>query len=109
MDQTDLGLLVRNIAHSLTDQRRGTIKISEQDCCLLIEVLAEDHFLSGVLTLYRFSIDKTRWLPVRVEEFTPDGIVKRKGIFRDLRTSITLPNVFFRMEEGESSHARPAK
>ena len=71
MDQTDLGLLVRNIAHSLTDQRRGTIKISEQDCCLLVEVLAEDHFFSGVLTLYRFSIDKTRWLPVGVEEFTP--------------------------------------
>ena len=109
MDQTDLGLLVRNIAHSLTDQRRGTIKISEQDCCLLIEVLAEDHYLFGVLTLYLFSIDKTRWLPVAVEEFTPDGIIKRKGIILDLRTPIALPDNFFRIEKGESGHGRPGK
>lgn len=109
MDQTDLGLLVRNIAHSLTDQRRGTIKISEQDCCLLIDVLAEDHYLAGVLTLYRFSIDKTRWLPVGVEEFTPDGIIKRKGIILNLRSPIALPEDFFRIEKGESSHGRPLK
>jgi hypothetical protein len=107
MDQTDLGLLVRNIAHSLTDQRRGRLKISEQDCCLLIEVLAEDHFLSGVLTLYRFSIDKTLWLPVKVEEFTPDGIIKRKGLILNLRTSITLPDDFFRIEKGNPAMADP--
>jgi len=109
MDQIDLGLLVRNIAHSLTDQRRGTIKISEQDCCLLIEVLVVDHYLSGVLTLYRFSIDKMRWLPAGVEEFTPDGIIKRKGIILNLRTPIALPDDFFRIDRGESSHGRPEK
>jgi len=102
MDQTDLGLLVRNIARSLTDQRRGTIKISEQECCLLIEVLAVDHYLSGVLTLYRFSIDKMRWLPAGVEEFTPDGIIKRKGIILNLRTPIALPDDFFRIERGDN-------
>jgi hypothetical protein len=29
IDQTDLGLLIKNIRHSLTDQRRGPVSISE--------------------------------------------------------------------------------
>ncbi len=102
IDQTDLGLLIRNIAHSLTDRRRGEIKAAEQDGRVLIEVLAEDHFLVGVVTLFRFSIDKARWLPVGVEEFTPDGIPKRKVIFRNLRTSRGIPDAFFRINGGNS-------
>ena len=30
IDQTDLGLLIKNIRHSLTDQRRGPVSISEE-------------------------------------------------------------------------------
>ena len=98
IDRTDLGLLIRNIAHSLTDRRHGEIKVSGQGGGrVLIEVLAEDHFLAGVLTLYHFSIDKTRWLPMGVKEFTPDGIPKRKVIFRNMRTSIVIPDGFFRI------------
>ncbi|MBP1753177.1 MAG: hypothetical protein H6Q57_2013 [Geobacteraceae bacterium] len=98
IDQTDMGLLIRNISRSLTDKRRGELKIWEQNSLWIIQVLADDHFLSGVKTLYRFSIDKTIWLPVGVEEFTPDGIIKRKVIFRNVKTSIVVPKDFFAIE-----------
>jgi hypothetical protein len=92
MDQTDLGLLIKNIVHSLTDRRRGEIKVSGEDDREIVEVLAEDHFRAGVQTLYRFVIDKKRWLPVEVTESTPDGVLKRKVIFRNFKTAI--PTVF---------------
>lgn len=91
IDQTDLGLLIRNIARSLTDRRRGEIRVPGQNGRVLIEVVAEDHFLAGVLTRYRFSIDRTRWLPVEVKEFTPDGVPRRKVIFRNMTTSTGIP------------------
>lgn len=109
IDQTDLGLLIQNIAHSLTDRRRGEIKVAEQDGRLLIEVLAEDHFLAGVMTLYRFSIDKASWLPVGVEELTPDGIPKREVIFRNLRTSIGSSDSLFRINGGNSGHGQSGR
>jgi outer membrane lipoprotein-sorting protein len=106
IDQTNLGLLIRNIAHSLTDRRRGEIKAAEQDGRVLIEVLAEDHFHADVVTLYRFSIDKARSLPVEVEELTPDGIPKRKVIFRNLRTSGSVLDSYFRINGGNSGHGQ---
>jgi outer membrane lipoprotein-sorting protein len=87
IDQTDLGQLIRNIAHSLTDRRRGEIGIDERDGQAVIEVLADDHFLPGVQTLYRFTIDERRWLPVAVSESTPGGALKRDVTFGDLRTA----------------------
>jgi len=107
IDQTDIGLLIKNIDHSLTDRRHGEVRVSGQDGQVLIEVLAEDHFLAGVLTLYYFSIDKTRWLPVEVREFTPNGILKREVRFRNLRTSIGVPESFFRINGGRPEHAQP--
>jgi hypothetical protein len=98
IDQTDMGLLIRNIVHSVTDRRHGEIKLSEQDNRVLIEVLAEDHFLTGILTLYLFSIDKACWLPMEVKESTPGGILKRKVIFRNLKTSVVVPDSFFRID-----------
>lgn len=106
IDQTDIGLLIKNINHSLTDKRRGEVRVSEQDSQVRIEVLAEDHFLAGVLTLYHFSIDKTCWLPVEVREFTPDGILKREVRFRNLRTSIGVPESFFRINAGRPEHGQ---
>ena len=100
IDQTDLGLLIKNIDHSLTDKRRGEVRITGQDGQVRIEVLAEDHFLDGVLTLYHFFIDKTRWLPVEVREFNPDGILKREVRFLNLRTSIGVSESFFRINGG---------
>jgi outer membrane lipoprotein-sorting protein len=98
LDQTDLGLLIKNIVHSLTDRQRGKIKVSGQDDMEIVEVLAEDHFRAGVLTLYHFSIDKKRSLPVEVKESTPGGVLKRQVIFRNLRTSIAIPDSFFRID-----------
>ena len=107
IDQTNLGLLIKNIGHSLTDRRRGEVRITEQDGQVRIEVLAEDHFLAGVLTLYHFFIDKTRWLPVKVREFTPKGILKREVRFRNLRTSIGITDGFFSINGGGPEHGKP--
>jgi hypothetical protein len=104
IDQTDLGLLIKNISRSLTDQRHGEIGVAEQDGRLLLEVLAEDHFRAGVLTLYRFAIDRSRSLPVEVEELSPDGMLKRKVIFRKVRTAPEIPAGFFRIDGGGPGH-----
>jgi outer membrane lipoprotein-sorting protein len=92
IDQTDLGLLIQNIAHSVTDRRRGEIKLTERDGQATIEVLADDHFLSGVQTLYRFTIDEVRWLPVAVGESTPEGAPKRTVSFGSLKISMGAPH-----------------
>ena len=100
IDQTDLGLLIRHISRSVTDRRRGEVKVSGTNGRVLMEVLADDHFLPGVQTLYRFTVDTTRWLPAAVEEFTPEGVPKRKTIFRDLRTLSGVPDSIFRLDGG---------
>jgi outer membrane lipoprotein-sorting protein len=100
IDQTDLGLLIRNIGRSLTDQRHGEIRVAGENGRLVVEVLAEDHFRAGVLTLYRFAVDRTSMLPAEVDEFSPDGTLKRKVIFRNLRSAADIPDSFFRIEGG---------
>ena len=102
MDQTDFGLLIRNIAHSLTDQRRGPAEITEENGYVRIRVLAADHFREDVVTLYRFFIDKKLWLPAKVEEFTPDGHPERSITFEDLRTNIGVLDSFFQLNEATS-------
>jgi outer membrane lipoprotein-sorting protein len=98
--QTDLGLLIRNISRSLTGQRRGPAEVTENGRDIHIRVLADDHFRGGVVTLYRFVIDKKLWLPVEVDESTPDGILERTVVFRNLRLNINLPSHFFKLREG---------
>jgi hypothetical protein len=83
LNQTDMGTLIRNITHSLTDGRHGPVTLSERGDALVAEVLADDHFLPGVLTLYRFTIDTVTWLPVHVDELTPDDVPKRSVAFLD--------------------------
>jgi outer membrane lipoprotein-sorting protein len=98
IDRTDLGLLIKNIGHSLTDQRRGPVSIQEEGDLIQVSVLAEDHFRKGVLTLYRFLIDRTLWLPTGVHESTRDGVLERAIAFRHLRINIHLPSGFFRLD-----------
>ncbi len=100
IDQTNLGLLIRNIARSLTGGRRGPVEISEDDGKARIQILAQDHFHNGVVTRYRFWIDEKLWLPVQVEESTPEGVLKRTILFRNLRTNIGFSNSFFRLNGG---------
>jgi outer membrane lipoprotein-sorting protein len=96
IDQSDLGLLIENIAHSVGDRRRGPPEVVDRDGRTVIEVLADDHFLPGVVTLYRFTVDGASWLPVEVHESTPEGLLKRHICFRDLETSVSVPDDYFR-------------
>jgi len=95
IDQTDLGLLIENICRSLTHESRGPVTIAEEEKVIRIRVLAKDHFLPGVTTLYSFLIDGKIWLPQGVEEATPDNQLKRVVLFRDLRTNVGIPDAFF--------------
>ena len=95
IDQSDFGLLLRNIRHSLTDQRRGEITLSEKEGRISIEVLADDHFLPGVQTLYRFVFDSARGLPLEEHEATPKGAPKKVTIFGKLKSSIPIKEDFF--------------
>ena len=51
IDQTDLGRLIANIFHSLTDHRRGPLTVTEDDKDIRIRVMADDHFREAVVTL----------------------------------------------------------
>lgn len=99
IDQTDLELLIRNISHSLTDQRRGPLEVTEDDGHIEIRVLALNHFREEIVTLYHFTIDKKLWLPVEVEESTPDGHLERTVTFQSLRLNINVPGSFFQLED----------
>ncbi len=100
IDQTDLGLLIRNIAHSLADGRRGPIEAGEEDGYIEIRVLADNPFRKGVITLYHFAIDRRLWLPVKVEESTSDSQLERTVIFQNLRINIGIPDSLFRLDGG---------
>jgi len=95
IDQTDLGLLIKNIRHSLTDQRRGPVSISEDKDTIQIQVLANDHFREGVETTYQFLISKERWFPVEVGRSTPIGVQEGRIIFRNIRININVPDNLF--------------
>lgn len=95
IDQSDFGLLIRNLGHSLTDRRRGGIRLSEEGSRVVIEVLADDHFLPGIQTLYRVVIDKTHWLPLELLESSADGSPRRKSLFRNLKAPFTVKDGFF--------------
>ena len=109
IDQTDLGLLIRNIEHSLTDRRFGEIGISGHNDRVILEVLAADHFLPGVRTRYRFHIDRKDWLPLEVDELTADGELKRKVKFRDLQIMTGIPDNFFRLDGENTGDGEPAR
>ena len=98
IDQTDIGLLINHIAHSLRDQRKGRAEIAEEDGYIRIRVLAVDHFRENVDTLYQFYIDKKQWLPGKVEEFTPDGEPKRSIVFKDLRINNGFADSLFQLD-----------
>jgi outer membrane lipoprotein-sorting protein len=98
IDQTDMGLLIENIAKSLTSEHHDRPEIEEQGNHLRIGVLADNHFRKDIRTRYEFLIDKTKWLPVEVSEFTPDGVLERRVIFSDLKLNIGIKNSFFQLD-----------
>jgi outer membrane lipoprotein-sorting protein len=98
IDRTDMGLLIENIAKSLTEERHDQPEIEEEGEDIRIRVLTDNHFRKGVRTHYEFLIDKTRWLPVQVSEFTPDGVLERRVIFNDLKVNIGAKDSLFQMD-----------
>jgi len=98
IDQTDLGLLIRNIGHSLTDHRKGPVEVEEKEGTIEIKVLADNHFRQGVTTIYRFFIDRGLWLPVKVEESHSAGRLERTVTFRNLRINIGIRESLFRLD-----------
>ncbi len=96
IDQTDLGLLIQNISHSVTDHRRGEVGVDENNN-IRIRVLSTNHFHKNVVTLYQFFIDKHLWLPVKVEESTPQGQLERTITFQNLRINIGTRDSFFQI------------
>jgi outer membrane lipoprotein-sorting protein len=107
IDQTDLGLLIANIGHSLTNQRRSEMAVAEQDGGIRIQVLADNHFREGVITRYQFLIDRDLWLPVEVEESTPEGVLERRISFETLRVNTGVPDtVFSTIRRGKGGKAR---
>jgi outer membrane lipoprotein-sorting protein len=100
VNRTDLGLLIKNISWSVTDARRGPVSVLQEKGLIEIRVLAQNHFRKGVLTGYRFSIDKTLWLPVGVQELTPEGLLERTIRFRHLKINSRIPDGFFQLKGG---------
>ncbi len=98
IDQTDLGLLIKNIKRSVNEGRKGPVTVSSDDNTIAITVLAEDHFLPNKQTLYTFVIDKTLWLPVETRERDPEGRLKRTVSFHDLRVNLGFPEAFFHLD-----------
>ena len=94
IDQTDLGLLIANIVRSVTEDRKGPVSVTEEGGLVHLEVLAPDHFLKDVTTLYRFSIDKALSLPVGVEDLAPGGFSRRIVTFKNLMTNRGLSDRF---------------
>ncbi len=45
IDQTDMGLLINNIDHSLTDRRHGEVRVSEQDDQVILKSWRRTIFL----------------------------------------------------------------
>lgn len=98
VDQTDLGILIKHIEHSLTDQRRGPVGITNENGRIRIRVSADNPFRAGSVTLYQFFIDTTLFLPVKVEESTPDGRLQRKITFESLLINTGVPDDFFKLD-----------
>ena len=98
IDQTDMGLLIKNISKSLTDEQYSRPELEEEETTIRIQVLAENHFRKGVRTRYEFLIDKMKWLPIEVREYTPDGVLERQVIFKDLRVNIGINDSFFELK-----------
>lgn len=99
VDQTDFGLLIKNIAHSVSDKSKGPVSISRSGGIIEIGVLSDDHFREGVETMYRFLIDEKSWLPIAVDESTPDGRLKRTSRFKQTEINIGVTDSIFELEK----------
>jgi outer membrane lipoprotein-sorting protein len=108
VDKTDLGLLIENIRHSLTDQSRGRPEVSTENGYIRIHVLALNHFRPLTITLYDFFVDETLWLPTKVVESDPHGRLERTVTFESLRVNAGVSDDAFRLDEKKEGGYGPA-
>ena len=99
LDQTDLGLLIENIARSVGADRLGPATLAEDGSVVRIDVLAADHFRKGAMTRYNFMIDRSQCLPVEVVESTPAGKRTRTVVFRALELNRGAPDSLFTLDK----------
>lgn len=97
INQTDLGLLIRNIAHSVTDMFLGDLSITQNRARVTVRVLSDNPFQKGTPTRYTFTIDAQTWLPVAVEESTPEGVLKRRVLYQDMKTNTGVKDSVFEL------------
>lgn len=100
VDQTDFGLLIKNIGWSMGGGRRGPLEIREEEQNVRIKVLAQNHFRSGKVTSYEFVIDKNNFLPAEIEERTPEGVFERRITFREVVINTGVADSFFQPDWG---------
>jgi outer membrane lipoprotein-sorting protein len=98
INQSDLGMLIRNITHSLTDCYLGELQVAEDREQIIIRVLADNPFRRGKATRYVFFINRDTWLPVAVEESSPTGELQRTVAYQHLQLNTGVANSFFQMD-----------
>jgi hypothetical protein len=98
IDKTDMGLLIENISRSVGEGRRGPVEVTPRGGLVAIKVSAVNHFRKGIVTLYAFTIDRGLWLPVRIDESTPDGKPERTVVFDDLRINTGVTDNLFQLD-----------
>jgi len=99
--QTDLGMLIRNITSSMAELSMGDLKLEEDGDRIVIRVLSDNPFRKGEATRYTFYIDKNLWLPVAVEESTPNGVLRRRVVYENLRLNTGVSDRVFRLAGDE--------
>ncbi len=93
--ETDLGVLIRNIAHTVTDMYLGDLKVTEESGYVRIHVLSDNPFRPGVPTRYVFTIDRRLSLPVAVRESTADNVLQRTVSYENLKLNSGIPDSVF--------------
>ena len=95
INQTDLGILIRNIAHSITDFYLGDLQVSSDSEEIIVRMLSDNPFHRGTPTRYAFFIDTRLWLPVKVQEYTPSGKLERRVIYEKLKLNTGISDSIF--------------
>lgn len=98
IDQTDLGLLIRNISRSVAAPLEGDPAVFFDPAQIRIRVTAENHFRPDIRTRYTFRIDRNLWLPDGVREESAEGILKRTVEFLGLAVNTGIRDEFFEVD-----------
>jgi outer membrane lipoprotein-sorting protein len=95
IDQTDYGVLIANIRHSLTDLFLGDLRVDVTPEQTILHVQSDNPFQRGTATRYVFAIDNRLSLPVRVTEMDAHGRLLRTVDYRDLKINTGLSEALF--------------